>query len=90
VGRSGSTGNRSDILARASRPFEPSAQWRAMLQRLLADRVRLAIRREARPTPVFAPSVFTAVQEQLGLRLEPRRGSLDVILIDHVERPLPD
>jgi uncharacterized protein (TIGR03435 family) len=33
------------------------------------------------------PSVFTAVQEQLGLRLERRREMLDVLVIDAVEMP---
>ena len=30
------------------------------------------------------------VEEQLGLKLEPRRIPLDVIVIEHVERPVPD
>ena len=33
------------------------------------------------------PSFFTAVQEQLGLKLEPSREPLDTIVVDHVERP---
>ena len=37
--------------------------------------------------PADAVSIFTAVQEQLGLRLENATAPLDVILIDRIERP---
>jgi uncharacterized protein (TIGR03435 family) len=33
-----------------------------------------------------APSLFTAVQEQLGLRLEPKKAALDLIVVDHLEK----
>jgi uncharacterized protein (TIGR03435 family) len=33
------------------------------------------------------PSLFTAIEEQLGLKLEPRKGSVDIIVIDHIEQP---
>lgn len=34
-----------------------------------------------------APSIFTAIQEQLGLKLETAKGPVDFLVIDHVEKP---
>ncbi len=33
------------------------------------------------------PNVFTAIQEQLGLKLESGKGPVEVLMIDHVEKP---
>jgi len=33
------------------------------------------------------PGLFTAIQEQLGLKLEPVKAPADVLVIDKVERP---
>jgi uncharacterized protein (TIGR03435 family) len=33
------------------------------------------------------PSLYTAVQEQLGLRIGPAKAPDDVIVVDHVEKP---
>jgi uncharacterized protein (TIGR03435 family) len=32
------------------------------------------------------PDIFTAIQSQLGLKLEPKKGPVDLIVIDHIEK----
>jgi uncharacterized protein (TIGR03435 family) len=76
----------------------------ALVGRLVFDRTSLPgdydfdldyapeVRDAATPPPAQrdAPSIFTAVQEQLGLRFESTRGAVDVLVVDKVERPSAD
>jgi uncharacterized protein (TIGR03435 family) len=39
------------------------------------------------PADPGGASIFTAIQQQLGLKLEPGRGQVETLVIDHVERP---
>ena len=55
-------------------PFDVDLQWSS----------------DAAPAISDSPSIFTALQEQLGLRFEPTTGPIDVLVIESVERPTPD
>jgi len=54
-------------------------------------RMSLPLNIMALPSPETAgdsvPSIFTALQEQLGSKLESSRAMRDVLVIDHIERP---
>jgi uncharacterized protein (TIGR03435 family) len=74
-----------------------------MLREAVVDRtgltgtfnVDLEVTRDSRTTqppeaPTRAERIFISLQDQLGLKVEPTKGPVDVLVIDHVERPLPD
>lgn len=35
-------------------------------------------------------SIFDAVQNQLGLKLEPQKAMLEILVVDHAEKPSPN
>jgi uncharacterized protein (TIGR03435 family) len=39
------------------------------------------------PVPDGGPSIFTSVEEQLGLKLESSKGPVEVVVIDSVQKP---
>ncbi len=44
-------------------------------------------RQEPGPGDLDSPSIFAAIQQQLGLKLESAKGPAEVLVVDHVERP---
>jgi len=38
------------------------------------------------PDGQSSPSLFSALQEQLGLKLEQRKGPVELLVIDHLEK----
>jgi uncharacterized protein (TIGR03435 family) len=42
---------------------------------------------DAAPPTDLGPDIFTAIQEQLGLKLESGKGPVEVLVVDHVEKP---
>jgi uncharacterized protein (TIGR03435 family) len=45
---------------------------------------------DASATDDSAPSFFTAIQEQLGLKLESAKEPVPVLVVDHIEQPTPN
>ena len=41
----------------------------------------------ANAAPPDLPTIFTALPEQLGLKLEPTRAQVEFLVIDRIERP---
>lgn len=42
------------------------------------------------PAGESGPSIFTAVQEQLGLKLVSEKGPVEILVVDHIEKPSPN
>jgi uncharacterized protein (TIGR03435 family) len=61
------------------------ARYDLTLRWMPADRPAPLINGSPDPNP--PPDLFTAIQEQLGLKLEPARGPVPVLVIDHADMP---
>jgi len=82
--------------------FASGISTRADVQRVVRNRTALAGKfdldveytpdapGDSQSLPPAGVGLSTAMKEQLGLRLEPARGPVDVFVIDRVERPTPD
>ncbi len=51
--------------------------------------VKLQFARMGSPSPLgpVGPSLFKAIQDQLGLKLKPTKAPVETLVIDHIERP---
>lgn len=64
-----------------------------ILKRKVLDRTGLTgefdINLKWAPDPAVdpGPAIFTAIEEQLGLKLESGKAPIDVLVIDRIERP---
>jgi uncharacterized protein (TIGR03435 family) len=69
--------------------FALSAQLRAAVIDMtgLTERYSFTLTFAASDSDASAPSIFTAIQEQLGLKLESKRVPTRILVIDYVERP---
>jgi uncharacterized protein (TIGR03435 family) len=56
----------------------------------LTGAYELTMQYRENPGPLNSPSLFTALEEQLGLKLVSDRAVVSVLVIDHIERPTPD
>jgi uncharacterized protein (TIGR03435 family) len=72
--------------------FDIKLQWNPFAGRVLpaedAQRTTGAEAREGRrPDLDSLPTLFDALEQQLGLKLENRKGPVEIYVIDHIERP---
>jgi len=51
------------------------------------DEMTVGMPRPPTPDPPLRPSILDALQQQLGLKLTSSKGSVQVLVIDHAERP---
>lgn len=62
--------------------YSPSAEELTVIYRLSPS--------ELPPAAFTGPSLTTALQEQLGLKLESTRAAIDVLVVDRIDRPTPN
>ena len=98
--QSGGTGRQDGIVIRAITLKQlAEGMMSAVRRELVLDEtgiagvfdVEMSFRPETSTDPADArPAFVTAMQEQLGLKLEPTRRQIEVLVIDSIDRPTPD
>ena len=63
-------------------PYDAEMMWAPETSQVGPDQLQ--------PTVTDRPSFVTAMREELGLRFEPTKTSVDYLVIDNLERPGPD
>lgn len=86
----GTTGRRVQDRTGLDGTFEVDLTWTPEQILQLADAGRPQVRIDGVTIDPNGPSLFTAIQEQLGLKLEPAKGPVEVFIIDSISRPTPD
>jgi uncharacterized protein (TIGR03435 family) len=79
VDRSGLTGS-----------FDVELQWTPEGLPRRPDNIDVPLRLNGFVVDPNGPSIFTAIEEQLGLKLDSGKGPVDVVVIDSVSQPSPD
>jgi uncharacterized protein (TIGR03435 family) len=69
--------------------FDLNLEW-SLDQRPQFDAIGGPARQVDVPADRTGPSIFSAIEEQLGLKLQPATGPVDVLVIERVEKPTPD
>jgi uncharacterized protein (TIGR03435 family) len=86
----------SGRLVATGRPLDTLNSVNSAAGRIIVDKTGLkgnydfTLQYSVQSRPEDTPSIFAAIEEQLGLKLVPDRAPLSVVIVDSIERPTPD